>query len=133
MALLLFPTYQNFAADSSVSLEAWCVNDKFVHVRKVTDGKGVCVKPYTADKLIEWGWAKSHSETNIAFIPAKSEDKITAYCKQDELLYTGGYYIEKNSTLIITKKQSISPNGYEVGFANTGEFSQYAYVFVDCV
>jgi len=76
---------------------------------------------------------KPNSETNTAFIPAKGEDKITAYCNPNELLYTGGYYIEKDSTLIITKKQSITPNDYEVRFTNSEEFSQYAYVFVDCV
>lgn len=119
----------------SISLETWCDNTELVHVKKTSNEKGACVKPYTADVLIKRGWAKPHSGVNSLFADPGTES-LTALCRQDETLYTAGYYVQKDSTLKITKKETISneygQHGYLVEFFNPEELSQYAYVWVDC-
>ncbi|MBM3896241.1 MAG: hypothetical protein FJ360_00615 [Thaumarchaeota archaeon] len=117
------------------TLEAWCNNPDLVHVKKASNEKGACVKPYTADILIKRGWAKIHSGVNNLFVDPGTES-LTAFCSPDETLYTAGYFVHKDSTLKITKKETTSneynQQGYLVEFFNPDEHSQYAYVWVDC-
>jgi len=119
IVVLLSASLIPLAFAGSISLEAWCNNSELVHVRKASNEKGACVKPYTADILIKRGWAKIHSGVNSLFADPGTES-LTAFCSPDETLYTGGYYVQKESTLKITKKETISneygQQGYFVEF-----------------
>ena len=120
--------------DSSISIERVC-KEGYVNAVKNRTGEIACVKLYTADILIKRGWAKIHSGVNSLFADPGTKS-LTAFCSPDETLYTWGYYVQKDSTLKITKKETISneygQQGYLVEFFTPDEFSQYAYVWVDC-
>lgn len=124
-----------FQWENGVPLKAIRCNEGLELVMNSQNGKPACVKPQGIDNLIKQGWTRQLS-CIMDNLVGSGNDTFSCFCEKGQELVKGGYFIKKDSSLEITRKDKVSNENNQTGIVieifNPQLYSQYASVWSTC-